>query len=208
MKEPIEKSHSPYFYFTRLLWIGVILLALVFIFMHAIQYFGFDPEVFGRYWPYKYLLIGHVGGGILALVIGPFQFSSSFRNKYLSIHRLIGKVYIIAILIGSFCAVTLAFTVAMDVHWTWALSLIGLAFPWTICVLMAFRSIRLRRITTHREWMTRSYVVTFAFITFRILNDYIMADMGTFIERGPTAIWISWSVPLLVAEVFIQWNKK
>jgi uncharacterized membrane protein len=208
MKNLVEHKYSWEYYLTRGLLVGVILLSFAFIFMHALQYFGFNQEVFGRYWPYKFILVGHVGGGILALVIGPFQFSSRFRNKFLSIHRLIGKVYILAILVASAGALALAFTVAMDVHWTWALALIGLALPWTICVLMAYRSIRLMRISIHREWMIRSYIVTFAFVTFRILNDYLMTDLGSFVERAPTEIWISWAVPLLIGEVILQWNKR
>ena len=205
-QKSLAKKSTTAYYLSRFLWLMVILVAIVFIFMHALQYYGFDPEVFGRYWPYKYLLVGHVTGGMLALLIGPFQFSSRFRNNYLSIHRQIGKIYVIAILIGSFSAIGLAFTVAMEVHWTWAISLLGLALPWMITVIMAFRSIRLKRINVHRDWMIRSYIVSFAFINFRILNDYIMADLP-FLERGPTAIWISWSIPLLIGEVFIQWNK-
>ena len=193
---------------TKLLWAVVIITAVFFIVRNALPYFGFDPEVFGRYWPYKYLLVGHIAGGVLALAIGPFQFSSSFRQKYLTSHRQIGKVYIISILIGGICSLGLAGTVAMDVHWTWALALVGLAVPWILCVLMAFRSIKLKRVNAHREWMIRSYIVTFAFITFRILNDHVMVDMGNFVERAPTAIWISWSIPLMIGEIFLQWNKK
>lgn len=207
MKQSL-RTYTPLNFIYKVLWGGVILTALFFIVTNALPYFGFDPEVFGRYWPYRFILIGHVGGGILGLVIGPFQFSSSFRKKYLSTHRLIGKIYIAAILVASICSIALAFTVGMNVHWTWAMSLVGMAFPWIICILMAYRSIRMRRITPHREWMIRSYIVTFAFVTFRILNDYIMADLGSFVERAPSLIWISWSIPLIVAEVFIQWSKK
>ena len=202
------KTYSPLNLIVKALWGGTIILALFFIVKYAIQYFGFDPEVFGRYWPYRFILVGHVGGGILGLILGPFQFSKSFRNKHLSIHRLIGKIYIVAVLVASVCAIVLAFTVGMDVHWTWALSLVGLALPWITCVLMAYRSIRLRRITPHREWMIRSYIVTFGFVVFRVLDDYVMTDWGSFIERAPTEIWMSWAIPLMVAEVFIQWNKK
>ena len=138
-QKSLNKRLSTAYYLSRFLWLVVILIAIVFIFMHALQYYGFDPEVFGRYWPQKYLLIGHISGGMLALLIGPFQFSSRFRNKYLSIHRQIGKIYVLAILIGSLCAIGLAFTVAMDVHWTWAISLIGLALPWMITVIMALQ---------------------------------------------------------------------
>jgi uncharacterized membrane protein len=205
--DSISKKFDLTRYLGRILWVLVILTAIVFIIRNALPYFGFDSEVFGRYWPQKYLLIGHISGGVLALVLGPFQFSNRFRNKYLKVHRQLGKVYVTAILIGSICAIGLSLTVAMDIHWTWALSLIGLAIPWMTTVLMAYRSIRLKRINIHRDWMIRSYIVSFAFITFRILNDYVMSDLP-FIERGPTAIWISWSIPLLIGEVVIQWNKK
>ena len=205
---PLQNRQSLAYYVSRTALLLVSLTALLFIFMHAIQYYGFDPEVFGRYWPYKFYLVGHVTGGILALAIGPFQFSNRFRTKYLSIHRLLGKVYVIAILVGGISAIALAFTVAVAVHWTWSLSLICLAIPWLICVLMAYRSIKLRRITVHREWMIRSYIVSFAFVIFRILDDYVMVELGPFVERGPAAIWLSWSIPLLIGEVFIQWNKK
>jgi len=56
--------------------------------------------------------------------------------------------------------------------------------------------------------MIRSYIVTFGFVVFRVLDDYVMTDGGSFIERAPTEIWMSWAIPLMVAEVFIQWNKK
>jgi uncharacterized membrane protein len=201
-------TYSPQNILTNILWVGVIAVAVFFIFRNALPYFGMDPEVFGNYWPHRFALIGHVGGGVLALTLGPLQFSKRFRNKYLSIHRIIGKVYVAAILIGAICALNLAFTVAMELHWTWAWSLIGLAFPWIICVLMAFRSIKLRRINTHREWMIRSYIVTFGFVLFRILDDFVLNEVGTFVERAPTEAWMVWAIPLFIGEVFLQWNKK
>ena len=65
------------------------------------------------------------------------------------------------------------------------------------------------RIIEHKEWMIRSYVVTFAFVIFRWLNEVeAIKGLGNFVERGPTEIWISWVIPLLFAEIFISSKKK
>jgi len=45
------------------------------------------------------------------------------------------------------------------------------------------------RIIEHKEWMIRSYVVTFAFVIFRWLNEVeAIKGLGNFVERGPTEI--------------------
>jgi uncharacterized membrane protein len=188
------------------------LIALYFVVDRALPYFyNFSFEQFqDYYWPNKWWLVGHLLGGITALIIGPFQFSTSFRNRYLKIHRTLGKIFIIAIIIGSFCAIYMSFTVAQQVNIPWSISLFVLALVWLVSALMAYRMIRLKRIPQHREWMIRTYVITFAFVLFRFINESSIARslMETFEERGPTAIWLSWAVPLFFTEVVLQWNKK
>ena len=48
-------------------------------------------------------------------------------------------------------------------------ALFTLAVVWTITTGMAFLAISRRAIVQHREWMIRSYVVTLAFVFFRIV---------------------------------------
>ena len=185
----------------------VLIVALWFIITNAIQYFGFDPETYGRWWTFKFWLFGHIVGGMLALVIGPFQFIPAIRNANYKRHRLLGKIYLIAILIGSLCSIVLSLTTALKIHWAWSTALLGLGIPWLVSAGMAYRAIRLKRITQHKEWMIRSYVITFGFVMFRILNDELFNHVGNFVERGPTFGWLAWAIPLFIAEVCIQWNK-
>jgi uncharacterized membrane protein len=188
------------------------LIALYFVVDRALPYFyNVSFEQFqDYYWPNNWWVVGHLLGGITALIIGPFQFSTSFRNRYLKIHRTLGKIFIIAIIIGSFCAIYMSFTVAQQVNIPWSISLFVLALVWLVSALMAYRMIRLKRIPQHREWMIRTYVITFAFVLFRFINESSIARslMETFEERGPTAIWLSWAVPLFITEVVLQWSKK
>ncbi len=199
-------------YIKNISLVAIGFIALYFVIDRALPYLtNFNFEHYSNYyWPNRWWLVGHLLGGMIALLIGPFQFSKTFRNKYLKTHRNLGKIYIVAIIVGSLCAIYMSFTVALQVNIAWSISLFFLALPWLISVLMAYRMVRLKRIPQHKEWMIRSYVVTFAFILFRFLDETNLAQtlMTDFGERGPTCIWISWTVPLFFTEVILQWNKK
>lgn len=192
------------------LTIFLILFSGKFVINDALPYFGFDKEIFGRYWDYKWPLIGHISGGLLALAIGPFQFSKAFRNKFMTTHRWLGRIYLTAILIGTISSTYLAWTSAYRVNFSWAFGLQCLAFAWIATASMAYVSVMRRRIQQHKEWMIRSYVVTFAFVTFRWLNELTIVKslMPEFEERGPTVIWFCWTIPLLITEILLSWNKK
>lgn len=200
---------KPKSWLTLLAWGFLIIFAAKFVLNDALPYFGLEEEVFGRFWGMKWPLIGHISGGLLALVLGPFQFWAGFRNKYLKIHRWMGRLYLTGILIGAISSVALALTTGIAIHLSWAISLIFLAMAWILTSGMAFRFILLRRTSLHKEWMIRSYVVTFAFVLFRWLNGMAwIHELGNFTVVGPNLIWISWVIPLFITEIILQWNKK
>jgi len=54
----------------------------------------------------------------------------------------------------------------------------------------------------------RSYVVTFAFVTFRLLwAAFRAAELGTLPEQLAAASWLCWSGPLLLTEAILQGRK-
>ena len=59
-----------------------------------------------------------------------------------------------------------------------------------------------RRIKAHREWMQRSYTLTFTFVIFRLLLEIPwIEELGTEAEVSTTIGWLCWLVPLLVLEL-------
>jgi hypothetical protein len=60
----------------------------------------------------------------------------------------------------------------------------------------------------HKEWMVRSYLVTFAFVWFRFIQDNLpglTARMGSSGDDAASSVaWLSWTVPLAVYEVVLQ----
>ena len=56
--------------------------------------------------------------------------------------------------------------------------------------------------------MIRSYVVTFAFVSFRIMFTALQAaQVGQVQEQLGLASWFCWAVPLLITEVILQGRK-
>jgi uncharacterized membrane protein len=206
----LSTRFKPIFYLKLVLTLFLVLFAGKFVINDAFPYFGFDKETFGDYWNYKWPLIGHISGGILAIAIGPFQFWKTFRNKFMTTHRWLGRIYLIAILMGSISGTYLSWTSAYRVNFSWAFALQMLTFAWIATAAMAYISVIKGRIFQHKEWMIRSYVVTFAFVMFRWLADLQLTHqlMDSFEERGPTLIWVSWTIPLLITEIILSLRKK
>ncbi len=190
-------------------WIFLVVFAARFVIRDALPYFGFSEDVFGRFWEMKWWLTGHITGGLLAIAIGPFQFWPAFRNKYLHVHRWLGRFYLGGILLASISSIGLIFTTAAAIHWTWAVALGSLSFAWLCTGTMAYLAIRMRRINMHKEWMIRSYVVTFGFVLFRWMVDlpFLLDVSPEFIFRGPTVGWACWVFPLFITEMILSWNR-
>jgi hypothetical protein len=84
----------------------------------------------------------------------------------------------------------------------------GLAVAWLVTTGLAYVAVRRKKMEQHKEWMIRSCVVTFGFVTFRILLKLLQAeDIGTFAEQVGLCAWFCWAVPLLIAEAFLQARK-
>ena len=57
----------------------------------------------------------------------------------------------------------------------------------------------------NRQWMICSYVVTMAFVTFRVMEDLLETKgIGTKLDRLTLMSWACWAVPLLFTEVAFQ----
>jgi uncharacterized membrane protein len=110
------------------------------------------------------LLIPHMLCGTFALLAGPLQFSSRLRQRHLNLHRLIGRIYFTVVIIGAFTGIALA-TGRPGLPGT---SMQGAA--WIVCTAAAVIAARNGQITVHRQWMARSYAVTFTFVSTRVLN--------------------------------------
>ncbi len=153
--------------FDTVLWISIGLTALfVFITSEALlvadypMYHAYRLQVIAD----RHLLIPHTLCGVIALLAGPVQFSSRLRRRHLKFHRVLGRMYVISVFVG---AVT---GIALSAGRPGMPGTCVQAGAWIVCTTAAFITARNRQIVQHRQWMARSYAVTFTFVSSRVLN--------------------------------------
>lgn len=164
------------------------------------------------HFPVVYL---HMAGGTLMLLLGALNLYVGSTRRFFRLHRRFGYIYLIAGTVGSLLAAALAvgaghgenlpgfsfvLEATSDVGW----ALLALALAWLVSAAMAYRAARNRRIDSHRAWMIRGYVLTWSFVSCRLVGRVpAFANLGD----GAAIVWLSWIVPLLICEVVLQWGE-
>lgn len=187
-------------------WV-VMLAGAVAIAVGSLRYFLLDPnlaapplrENFIAYTPW---FLVHIGGGVIALLLGPWQFLPKLRGRRLEWHRWMGRAYVVAVGFGGLAGLFMA-TVAVG-GLPARIGFTGLAVAWLTTTAMAWYRVRGGDVARHREWMIRSYAVTLAAVTLRLWLGLFTAGLGFgFFEAYITVAWLCWVPNLLVAEMII-----
>lgn len=146
---------------------------------------------------WRFTFFAHIIFGGISLFIGWRQFGSKFRNKYLRFHRIIGKSYIISVLISSVSGIYMGIYANGGLISSAGFIFLGLV--WFITTLAGVVQIRKGNVAKHREYMVYSYACTFAAVTLRLwypLLQSITHDPG---KSYLAVAWLCWLPNLLVA---------
>lgn len=196
----------------RLMGKTILVLLSVYFIVHSSKFFTLSPEVLGKYLPYAWAIWGHIAGGAVALVAGPFLFWKSFRQKYRQAHRIIGRVYTIGVLTGALGALILVSTTSLVLGLAYVVSLHALGATWTVTTVLAWRMAVTKQFKLHEEWATRSYIATMAFVLQSVvyalpITQEVGATVGSAGEVLATIIWVSWTGPMVLYDVVLSFRK-
>ena len=190
--------------FKTVLWISLGLTTL-FVFITSEVFLVADYPMYHAYRLQviadRYFLIPHTISGFVALLAGPVQFSSRLRQDYLKLHRVLGLMYVISVFIGAYTGIALA---------AGRPGLPGTsmqAAAWMVSTTAAFITARNRQIVQHRQWMARSYAVTFTFVSSRMLNLWprYWSHLGdSFAAVGVIAFTLA---SLLLVDLGLNWRE-
>ena len=190
--------------FKPALWISLGLITL-FVFITSEIFLAADYPMYHKYRLQviadRHFLIPHTICGTVALLAGPVQFSSRLRQRYLKLHRLLGRMYVFSVFVGAFTGIALA---------AGRPGLPGTsmqAAAWIVCTTAAFITARNRQIVQHRQWMARSYAVTFTFVSSRVLNLWprYWSHLGdSFAAVGVIAFTLA---SLLLVDLGLNWRE-
>jgi|SRR5690554_634993 len=191
------------------MFIWLLVIFITWTFMHGADHFlELTPEALGKYYNYKWILISHITAGGGALILGFIQFWKKLRTYSWKLHRIIGFLYLLAVVVSSFCAAVLAFTTSYDVNLAYAFSLQIWVSVWITATVLAYFFVIKKKFKLHQEWMTRSYIVTMAFvISGLILKTPYVQNLGSFEDISPSLFWMGWAIPLYIYEIIRSSNQ-
>ena len=206
----VRRSHPASRIIMRTGWTIMVLLALYYVRENALPWL--DPLSEQRASPRSVqhlpALLTHIVTAMVALLLGPLQFWGALRNRYLSVHRWTGRAYLCAVLIGATASLYLTVFHPNPAGPVFRSGVAGLAGAWLAASLMAYLAIRRGNVREHREWMIRSYAVTFGFVMFRIGASQLQGMGLTPAEVAGINAWICWAVPLLVVEIALSIHRQ
>jgi uncharacterized membrane protein len=202
-----------FLFFARNLFVYLVLCGGTFLMLRLIvTYLAFRDDVgFLRYKQdyldntvWKVAFYVHVFSAIVALMAGFTQFSTDFLQKQRKLHRLIGRIYAWDILVINFPA-AMIMAVYANGHLPSKIAFVILDCLWFWFTYKAVVAARQGRIKEHKEFMIRSYALTFSAITLRmwklILSNTFTIDPVTLYMIDA---WMGFVPNLLVAEWIIR----
>ena len=150
----------------------------------------------------------HVFSSVLALAAGFTQFSEYVLKYHRKVHRIIGKIYAVDILIINFPAAMIMAIYANGLLPS-KTAFVILDCLWFYFTLRAVMAARQKRIQEHKEFMIRSFALTFSAITLRswkiiLLNSFHPDPLSLYMIDA----WMGFVPNLLFAEWLIRKKRK
>jgi hypothetical protein len=165
----------------------------------------FDGQNLPKHAGHVWTLVGHAIGGTFMIWAGAGALFIGWTGRLRRWHKWFGYAYLGGGSIGAAVALWLS------LHLTHPPISLGvatatLAAAWLAFAAMALRAALNRRFESHREWVIRSYVLTWTFVGCRIAQEVpVFAKLG---QEGATAgVWLYWVAPILICEIALQWAR-
>ncbi len=155
---------------------------------------------------YNIAFYTHISFGGIALLIGWLQFHQKIRKKYTALHKTVGKIYVVSILISGPSGFYISFFASGGISTFLGFS-IG-ALLWTILTFLGYLKIRQGNLELHKKYMMYSYAGTFGAVTLRLWLPLLMYIFGSFIIAYQIVAWLSWLPNLIIAHLILKKNYK
>ena len=187
----------------KLIFFLVFFLATAFVtYMKNAEIFRPTSEIARHFAPGIVFLIPHAFFASLALIMGAFQFSNRLRARYLPVHRILGYVYVVSVMIGAPIAIPLAARVATP---SLVAASVVQAFGWMLCTGIALYCIRHGNVAQHRRWMIRGYPFAMIFTVARLIIPIppVLRSGFTGVE---IVVWSTIALAAFLPSVILEWR--
>jgi uncharacterized membrane protein len=148
----------------------------------------------------------HIILGAIALLIGWIQFNKKLRLKNISIHRKIGKLYVISVLLSGFSGFYIGYFATGGI--IAKSGFMTMAMAWFLTTFFAFTTIKNGNVIQHQKLMIYSYAICFAAVTLRIYLPIFTPLLGGFLPAYKLIAWLCWVPNTIVAYFIIKYQFK
>ena len=150
-----------------------------------------------KYWDHietlklKWWLLPHGLAGACALLLGPMQFSDRLRQRYVRLHRVVGRLYVTGTFIAAPLGVYLQYlNEAAGSSRTFTIETAFQGGLWFLTTAIAWALILNGKTQLHRQWMTRSFGTgPLIFLEVRVIG-------GVFNITDPAFEYVVWACTL------------
>jgi len=195
---PLGRKRS----YTKLAFFIVFgMLTLFVTYMKNRQIFDPTSEITQHFAPVKSYLLPHAFFGVLAMLLGVFQFSNRLRARYLKTHRALGYIYVVSV----FVAGPLGVPITMRFGPSLVAASSVQSFGWMLTTAIALYCVRHGNVTQHRRWMIRSYPFAMVFTVTRMIIP-IPAVLRLGVAGIETVVWTVIALAAILPNIFLDWR--
>jgi uncharacterized membrane protein len=143
----------------------------------------------------------HIILGGIALLTGWIQFNKKIRTTRVKLHRNLGKLYVICVLLSASAAFYIAlYATGGSIP---SVGFAGLAITWFGTTLSGYIHIMKGRVDSHRQMMVYSYAACFAAVTLRIWLPLLTGVFNDFTIAYKIVAYLCW-IPNIIVAYFIN----
>src|SRR5262249_7696725 len=143
--------------------------------------------------PWAFVLHTALGG--IVLFVGPLQFVGAIRRRAVFLHRLLGYLYIVGVLVSGACGLLMGFFAAGGSAAAASGARPACAARAVTCRCVRGAALgppRPGQVAPHRRWMIRSYALTWGAVTLRWELPMLMSLTGDLSHSYPVVAWLAW----------------
>lgn len=214
-----QVSLAGYLRLRRAMWIGLILLCVIAAGapIRRITALAMPPrssppqiasldEAFAKK---PVLTLAHIIPALLLVVLVPFQFSRSFRDRHIRIHRWLGRIIMsLALVIGVSALALIRHPIGGPTEVAAILCFDGI---FLLALTKAFLYIRRGQVELHREWVIRAMSVALGVATVRpVMAIFFATSRLTGLALKDffgIAFWIGFTMTYIAAEAWIRYTR-
>lgn len=196
---------APAFGWFRLKYLvfAVIFAMMAYVLVHN-ERFIIDPThpVWNHYEPFKWWLLPHGIAGACVLFLAPLQFSNRLRARHITLHRTVGGIYVIAVMVLAPIGVLIQYYVeAQGAARSFTIETVIQSALLLTTTGLALLNILQGNVTRHRQWMFRSYAVALTFLEVRVILGVFGLDNPIDWHVVETVVWSCAAAAILLGDI-------